>query len=506
VKEQQAAKLAQTTAGGKPLPQHDWMHHFRLPRFLSPTTGASSANGDSPNTSAGILADTFRRRSYPTQEEPPSFQVRTGALSAPCKLFHAAAAPVTPMHAHHAGNVQDMQARAITDPHLQYSDADLSMLSTYMGPGGKPSGSAGHMQGDAPFLQHSAPMRSLPQHSRPMLNLPQQPLRPGVLPEDALRRESRSVPIHAAYGGRGNALPDGECAAAAAAQLLFADKMAAEGHGLGAVHHDGGAPEHVGLAGLHYLASPRGVSFSSGMFHQDIPLPTGPLPRGSAGSNLLSGTQHHLGLQGQLRDDSAMQFCGYGALGDGTVVSTPSGDQDDLAKLARMYIPHPPDSAGGTGNGQQSWAGVGDAGALTEAGVRAAAGAAAPSARAADTDGAPDCLWSMATTDVQDLLVRFHTPAELEVDDGSGAPSAAVSGPPEGAPAGSSGELGSACAGTPNPTQYMIAHGGTTRSCAGDDTLDGSGTALDGASGSGSLPRPCSHGGGDDDLAQFLHA
>ena len=78
VKDQQAAKLAQTTAGGQPMPQHDWMHHFQLPRFLSPTnTGQSSATAaDSPNPSGHqMLAESFRRRSFSTQEELPSFQV-----------------------------------------------------------------------------------------------------------------------------------------------------------------------------------------------------------------------------------------------------------------------------------------------------------------------------------------------------------------------------------------------------------------------------------------------
>ena len=84
VNEQQAAKLAQTTAGGKLMPQHDWMHHFQLPRFLSPTTtGQSSATAaDSPNPSSHqMLAESFRRRSFSTQEELPSLQVPLWQLS-----------------------------------------------------------------------------------------------------------------------------------------------------------------------------------------------------------------------------------------------------------------------------------------------------------------------------------------------------------------------------------------------------------------------------------------
>jgi hypothetical protein len=47
-----------------------------------------------------------------------------------------------------------------------------------------------------------------------------------MLPEDAMRRESRSVPPHL-FGTRHQAssgLAEGECAATAAAQLLFADR------------------------------------------------------------------------------------------------------------------------------------------------------------------------------------------------------------------------------------------------------------------------------------------
>ncbi|NJR43504.1 MAG: hypothetical protein HC767_13475 [Akkermansiaceae bacterium] len=83
MKDQQAAKLAQTTAGGKPLPQHDWMHHFSLTRFLSPSnTGQSSSTAaDSPNPCGHqMLAESFRRRSYSTQEEIPGFQVPASPL------------------------------------------------------------------------------------------------------------------------------------------------------------------------------------------------------------------------------------------------------------------------------------------------------------------------------------------------------------------------------------------------------------------------------------------
>jgi hypothetical protein len=84
VKDQQAAKLAQTTAGGKSLPQHDWMHHFSLPRFLSPTsTGQSSATGADTSNQSGqqMLAESFRRGSYSAHEDIPSYQVGSLAFS-----------------------------------------------------------------------------------------------------------------------------------------------------------------------------------------------------------------------------------------------------------------------------------------------------------------------------------------------------------------------------------------------------------------------------------------
>lgn len=219
VKDQQAAKLAQTTAGGKPLPQHDWMHHFQLPRFLSPTAQPAGSNDSPVPSSHAMLADTFRRGSFSTQEEIPGYQVQIPPNPPPLHSHYHSVSVVA-----HAVIFKEtevvllkyvclMQSRPITDSHLQYSEADVSMLNSFMT---KTHGTRSH--DNAPFLQTSNP-----------LNLPHahaQPLVPGMLPEDALRRETRSVPPHL-YGSRNDGpsgIPEGECAATAAAQLLFSDK------------------------------------------------------------------------------------------------------------------------------------------------------------------------------------------------------------------------------------------------------------------------------------------
>lgn len=110
-----------------------------------------------------------------------------------------------------------MQGRPLTDPHLQYPVGNAVLLNSFM------TKTSSHSHGGAihegPFHPSSGPALTLP-HAHA------QPLPHGMLPEDAMRRESRSVPPHL-FGSRNqgpSGIPEGECAAAAAAQLLFADK------------------------------------------------------------------------------------------------------------------------------------------------------------------------------------------------------------------------------------------------------------------------------------------
>ena len=105
----------------------------------------------------------------------------------------------------------------MTDSHLQYTDNHMAMLNSYMTK--TPSHSQAH---GVPSLDPSFPTSSgLP------FNVPHSHGMPhGMLPEDAMRRETRSVPPHL-LGSRNqgpSGIPEGECAATAAAQLLFADR------------------------------------------------------------------------------------------------------------------------------------------------------------------------------------------------------------------------------------------------------------------------------------------
>eukprot|EP00892_Ulva_mutabilis_P012192 jgi/Ulvmu1/9345/UM050_0096.1 len=107
LRDQQAAKLAQSGEMGPA--QHDWMHHFARPRFLAPAPsaapGGAAGAGVKEDAAAGQAAGQdllslhgpVRRQSYP------------------------------PPHEDHAQE----PARPFTDSHLQYTEAELSLLGNF---------------------------------------------------------------------------------------------------------------------------------------------------------------------------------------------------------------------------------------------------------------------------------------------------------------------------------------------------------------------------------------
>lgn len=165
-----------------------------------------------------------------------------------------------------------------------------------------------------------------------------------------------------------------------------------------------------------------------------------------------------------LRDDSAMQFGGYGApdcahaqpCGDHPS-EMPSCEHDDLAKLAQLYNPAraTDNCEGALDGGRQPWGAVRHSGAESGPmhGTHALDAGILPMQQGAGGDSAgPEGMWSLASTDVQDLLMRFQNHRDIDVPDVAG-------GVPQHAADGcGSGEIGgdrSASATAP----FLIPHG-----------------------------------------------
>lgn len=317
--------------------------------------------------------------------------------------------------------------------------------------------------------------------------------------------------------------------------------------------HEGATNEQISLAGLLNLGSPRnllgghtqnmpgGVSapVSSGLSHLFNQELASRLQAGGATGNMEPGTLHSnaipsprnsgehcsaiggvnigqhsiTGLPQTLRDDSAMQFDGYGPPEgvqqgrDQHPVGIPGCDHDDLAKLAQLY--HPSSSGGQSSldGGRQLWGGVGDSGAQNGPldGTHSLSGNGAPPQRNAavstghvgdvpETEG----MWSLAATDVQDLLMRFQTPRDMDVGGAEGRVHRGSDGRVSG-----SGDRGAAAT-----AQFLMPHVasqsgrlGSGQEDHGNRSMSQSGVATSDVD----IPSAPS-AGGEDDLTQFLQA
>jgi hypothetical protein len=312
--------------------------------------------------------------------------------------------------------------------------------------------------------------------------------------------------------------------------------------------HVGPTSEQISLAGLLDLGSPRNLLNDHGeqnmsapgsappssglahLFNQDIPsrFQAGntsgvmesrtvhsnsiPSPRTSRGhcstiSGIGMSQQGTVGLNGlsqNLPEDSAMQFGGYGPPDGARQVNTAPSAGDELAKLAQLYNPARSGGNASLDSGRQSWGGVGDSGAENGPlhGAHAMDGGEPPQQDTAvggdsNVDPPPEGMWSLAATDVQDLLMRFQTPTDMDVGetqiDHRGS-TGRVSG---------NGDIGSDRTAV-NAMQYMMQHGGSVP--VGEEDCVNRTASQSGVGGAGDVDIPAApSAGGEDDLTQFLN-
>lgn len=325
-----------------------------------------------------------------------------------------------------------------------------------------------------------------------------------------------AVGCYAGYGG--NQVPTNEQISLAGLLNLGSPRNGLHGHAQN-IPGPGSAPTSSSLANLFtHDAAARLQATGAGGDMDPTALHSNaiPSPRHSGGHCSAIGAVNMAqqgginGLSQSLRDDSAMQFGGYGPpdgsqrSGDAPSV-VPGADHDDLAKLAQLY--HPSTSAGACASpldgSRQSWGGVGDTapenGPLH--GAHALGVGGAPSQQGGSVSGATGdaggaaSMWALSSPDVQDLFMRMQTPRDIEVGD-----SAAGNGRNQnGEERCSSGCGGNSDRGNGNAAQYIMPQGSQ------EDRLNR--TISQTAAGAGDIEIPTApSAGGEDDLAQFLQA